>query len=135
MKSQALGRGYQAIPFATLAPAIGFALVLLIYWIQQPLILSDFGIVSLCNQSVALSLAAMAQTLVVIAGGIDLSVGSLISLSTCFAATYMGTSEGAAVAGLCGRPLIGVFAGGLNGALVVVRQLRALVCTVGSSFV
>jgi hypothetical protein len=36
MKSQALGRGYQAIPFAMLAPAIGFALVLLIYWIQQP---------------------------------------------------------------------------------------------------
>src|SRR5258708_24413305 len=111
MKRQALGRGFQAFPFAMLAPAMGFALVLLIYWIQQPLILSDFGIVSLCNQSVALSLAAMAQTLVVIAGGIDLSVGSLISLSTCFAATYMGTSEGAAVPGLCPTLLIRGFTG------------------------
>ncbi|HXM30186.1 MAG TPA: ABC transporter permease [Chthoniobacterales bacterium] len=135
MKSQALGRGYQAIPFAMLAPAIGFALVLLIYWIQQPLILSDFGIVSLCNQSVALSLAAMAQTLVVIAGGIDLSVGSLISLSTCFAATYMGTSEGAAVPVLCATLLIGVLTGALNGALVVFGQLEPLIATLGTSFV
>ncbi len=135
MKSEALGRGYKAIPFATLVPAIGFALVLLIYWIQQPLILSDFGIVSLCNQSVALSLAAMAQTLVVIAGGIDLSVGSLISLSTCFAATYMGTSEGAAVPVLCATLLIGVLTGALNGALVVFGQLEPLIATLGTSFV
>jgi ribose/xylose/arabinose/galactoside ABC-type transport system permease subunit len=65
MKAESRSRLFPAISFATFLPAIGFALVILIYWIQQPLILSDFGIVSLCNQSVALALAAMAQTLVV----------------------------------------------------------------------
>ena len=57
MKNQRSGRRrFKGISFATLVPAIGLSLVLLIYWIQQPLILSDFGLVSLCNQSVALAL-------------------------------------------------------------------------------
>jgi ribose transport system permease protein len=135
MKNQRWGRRYKGISFATLVPAVGLALVLLIYWIQQPLILSDFGLVSLCNQSVALALVAMAQTLVVIVGGIDLSVGSLISLTTCFAATYMGSSPGAPLPILCGTLLIGVAAGALNGALVVFGRLEPLIATLGSSFV
>jgi ribose transport system permease protein len=135
MKNQRLGRSFKGISFGTLVPAIGLALVLLFYWIQQPLILSDFGLVSLCNQSVALALVAMAQTLVVIVGGIDLSVGSLISLTTCFAATYMGTSPGAPLPVLCGTLLLGVLAGALNGALVVFGRLEPLIATLGTSFV
>ena len=132
MKTQARPRHFPAISFATFLPAIGFALVLLIYWVQQPLILSDFGIVSLCNQSVALALAAMAQTLVVLTGGIDLSVGSLISLTTCFAATYMGTSPETAVPVIVATLLLGVLTGAVNGILVVlgrryVRGRRAVI--------
>jgi ribose transport system permease protein len=136
MKNQRSGRRrFKGISFTTLVPAIGLSLVLLIYWIQQPLILSDFGLVSLCNQSVALALVAMAQTLVVIVGGIDLSVGSLISLTTCFAATYMGTSDSAALPVLVGTLLVGVMAGALNGALVVFGRLEPLIATLGTSFV
>jgi ribose transport system permease protein len=135
MKSQRSGRRFKGISFATLVPAIGLSLVLLIYWIQQPLILSDFGLVSLCNQSVALALVAMAQTLVVMVGGIDLSVGSLISLTTCFAATYMGMSETAALPVLGGTLLVGVLAGALNGVLVVFGRLEPLIATLGTSFV
>src|ERR1700731_3946712 len=64
--------------------------VMFFYWIQQPLILSDFGVAGLFNQSVALAIVAMAQTLVVVSGATDLSGGSLIGLTACFAATYMG---------------------------------------------
>ena len=135
MKHARPPRRYLAISFATFLPAAGFALVLLIYWIQQPLILSDFGVVSLCNQSVALALAAMAQTLVVLTGGIDLSVGSLISLTTCFAATYMGTSSEVAVPILCATLLLGVLTGALNGILVVFGRLEPLIATLGTSFV
>jgi ribose transport system permease protein len=135
MMAEPTGRRYLAISFTTLLPAIGFALVLLIYWIQQPLILSDFGVVSLCNQSVALALAAMAQTLVVLTGGIDLSVGSLISLTTCFAATYMGGSSEVAVPILGATLLLGVLAGTLNGFLVVFGRLEPLIATLGTSFV
>lgn len=135
MKNQRAGHRYSGISFATLLPAIGLALVLLIYWIQQPLILSDFGLVSLSNQSVALALAAMAQALVVIVGGIDLSVGSLISLTTCFAATYLGTSAATTLPVLSGTLLLGFLAGTLNGALVVFGRLEPLIATLGTSFV
>jgi ribose transport system permease protein len=126
---------YKGISFNTLIPAIGLALVLLIYWVQQPLIISDFGVVSISNQSVALAIAAMAQTLVVIAGGIDLSVGALISLSSCFAATYMSATEGAAVPILVGTLVLGVLAGLMNGALVVYGRLEPLIVTLCTSFV
>jgi ribose transport system permease protein len=135
MNNEPPRRYHLAISFTTFLPAIGFALVLLIYWIQQPLILSDFGLVSLCNQSVALSLAAMAQTLVVLTGGIDLSVGSLISLTTCFAATYMGGSPEVAVPILCATLLLGILTGALNGILVVFGGLEPLIATLGTSFV
>jgi ribose/xylose/arabinose/galactoside ABC-type transport system permease subunit len=135
MKAQNRSRLFPAISFATFLPAIGFALVILIYWIQQPLILSDFGIVSLANQSVALALAAMAQTLVVLTGGIDLSVGSLISLTTCFAATYMGTSLETAVPVIAATLLLGVLTGAVNGVLVVFGRLEPLIATLGTSFV
>src|SRR5258708_29220192 len=71
--------------------------VMFFYWIEQSLILSDFGIAGLFNQSVALAIVAMAQTLVVVSGAIDLSVGSLIGLTACFAATYMANSVATAV--------------------------------------
>jgi ribose transport system permease protein len=135
MKNERSLTGYFAMSFTTVLPAIGFALVLLIYWIQQPLILSDFGVVSLSNQSVALSLAAMAQTLVVLTGGIDLSVGSLISLTTCFAATYMGTSLPTTLPVILGTLLLGVVAGTLNGLVVVFGRLEPLIATLGTSFV
>src|SRR6266436_2119407 len=71
--------------------------VMFFYWIQQPLILSDFGVAGLFNQSVALAIVAMAQTLVVVSGAIDLSVRSLIGLPACSAANYIGLSAIAAV--------------------------------------
>jgi ribose transport system permease protein len=135
MNSQRLAGRFKGLPLTTWAPAIGLALVLIFYWIQQPLILSDFGLVSLSNQSVALALVAMAQTLVVIVGGIDLSVGSLISLTTCFAATYMGTSASAAFPVLGATLLLGILTGILNGTLVVFGRIEPLIATLGTSFV
>src|SRR5260370_10104868 len=103
--------------------------VMFFYWIQQPLILSDFGVAGLFNQSVALAIVAIAQTLVVVSGAIDLSVGSLIGLTACFAATYMGDSAITAVCTLLATLLLGAVAGSLNGVLVSHRKIQPLIAT------
>src|SRR5260370_7330319 len=109
--------------------------VMFFYWIQQPLILSDFGVAGLFNPSVALTIAAIAQTLVVVSGAIALSVGSLIGLTACFAATYMGDSAITAVGISLATLLLGAVAGSLNGILVAHGKLEPLIATLTTSFV
>jgi len=118
-----------------LPAALGLVIVLVLYWIQQPLILSDFGVTSLLNQSVALSIAAMAQTLVVISGAVDLSVGATIGLTTCFGATYMGSSPHTAVPVIVAALFLGLVSGALNGVLVSFGKLEPLIATLTTSFV
>ena len=76
----------------TLFCAAALVLILGVYFIEQPLALSSFGIASLGNASLALVLVAIGQTCVLLAGGLDLSIGAIVSLVNCFAATVMGDS-------------------------------------------
>ena len=73
--------------------AIGVVAVIAVYAAYQPAILSPFGLTSLANVSMALAFAAIGQTIVLMAGGLDLSIGAEISLVNCFAATVMGTDS------------------------------------------
>ena len=45
--------------------------------------------VSIANQGMTLTIAALGQTLVILTGGVDLSIGPLISLTNSIAATLM----------------------------------------------
>ena len=52
---------------------------------------SLYNITNLITQCVPLACVALGQTLVIISGGIDMSVGSTISVCTCVAAKLMNT--------------------------------------------
>ncbi|MFK7603570.1 ABC transporter permease [Deinococcus sp. SM5_A1] len=111
------------------------AALLILYWIKQPAIISDFGVTSLVNQFVTLAIVALAQTLAVMLGGIDLSVGALLSLVTCVAATFAGPSLVGGVAIMLVCLAIGFVAGLLNGALVTYGRIEPLIATLATSFV
>ena len=82
-----------------------------------------------------LSIAALGQTLVIIGGGLDLSVAEVISTANVFAATFMaGRNElflPITLLTLAFGGLVGLF----NGVLVTRRQVPAFVATLGSSIV
>jgi ribose transport system permease protein len=82
-----------------------------------------------------LSIAALGQTLVIIGGGLDLSVAEVISTANVFAATFMaGKNElflPITLLTLAFGALVGLF----NGALITRRQVPAFVATLGSSIV
>jgi len=82
-----------------------------------------------------LSIAALGQTIVIIGGGLDLSVAEVISTANVFAATFMaGRNElflPITVLTLAFGGLVGLF----NGALVTKRNVPAFVATLGSSIV
>ncbi len=84
-----------------------------------------------------LALAAVAQAIIVIAGGIDLSVSSQMALTSCVAATMMATypGEGTGVVIVIGVLLLGVLLGAVNGALVVLTKVPDIIVTLATYFV
>jgi ribose transport system permease protein len=84
-----------------------------------------------------LALAAVAQAIVVIAGGIDLSISSQMALTSCIAATLMGTysGDGTAVGVVILILAIGLLLGAVNGITIVLSRVPDIVVTLATSFV
>lgn len=94
------------------------------------------GIQGLANSVLPLALAAVAQAIVVISGGIDLSIGSMMALVSVVAASLMqGGSEEFAVVVVFAALLLGLVIGAINGALVVITRVPDIVVTLAMSFV
>lgn len=94
------------------------------------------GLQSLAISVLPLALAAVAQAVVVIAGGIDLSIGSMMALSSSLSAVLMrGQSEEAAVLVVIGVVLFGLVVGLVNGVLVVLTRVPDIVVTLAMLFV
>jgi ribose transport system permease protein len=93
----------------------------------RPVITSTF------NQSMTLVFAGMAQTSVVLTGGIDLSVGSVISLSNTMASNIFSDNPwktSLAVVGILG---VGALCGLVNGLLVVYGRLQPIIVTLATA--
>ncbi|HEU5204112.1 MAG TPA: ABC transporter permease [Candidatus Limnocylindrales bacterium] len=94
------------------------------------------GIQSLANAVLPLALAAVAQAICVIAGGIDLSIGSMMALTSVFAAANMkGQSEEFAIAIVLATLAFGLLLGAINGTLIVVTRVPDIVVTLAMAFV
>jgi ribose/xylose/arabinose/galactoside ABC-type transport system permease subunit len=93
---------------------------------QQFLTLTNLGVI--LQNSAVLSIVAIGITFVIIAGSIDLSVGSVMALSGAIAAMFSG--------GLSGysffiAPLVGALLGAINGGLFVMGRIPSFVVTLG----
>ncbi|MEO8469796.1 MAG: ABC transporter permease [Chloroflexota bacterium] len=94
------------------------------------------GIQGLAISILPLVLAAVAQAIVVIGGGIDLSIASIMALTSVVAATLMkGQSEEFGIVVVLGVLVLGLVLGAINGALVVITRVPDIVVTLAMSFV
>ncbi len=118
-----------------LSCAVGLVVLIGLYAIRQPLILSPFGLASLANVSVALALAAVGQTLVLLTAGLDLSIGAEITLINCFAATTMGSSALSVASVVVASLVIGLALGAFNGLVVAYGRIEPLIGTFCTSFI
>ncbi len=85
------------------------------------------------NKGVLLALVAMAQTLVVITAGIDLSVGLVAVLTNCIASYIVVGDFAPAMLGLVAVLVIGLACGALNGLIVIYGRLQPIVTTIATS--
>lgn len=95
---------------------------------------NDFG--SLVRAVLPYAFAVAAQTVVVIAGGIDLSVAAMMALTSVTAASMMnGASEEYALFVVPFVLAMGLVLGAVNGLLIVVTRVPDIVVTLATLFV
>ena len=93
------------------------------------------GIQGLAIAVLPLALATVGQAIVVISGGIDLSLGSIIAFMTVVAASLMKAYPELTILVVVGVLLLGMVVGAINGGLIVVTRVPDIVVTLAMSFV
>ncbi|MEW6226137.1 MAG: ABC transporter permease [Chloroflexota bacterium] len=119
--------------------ALGLLLFLAGLLVFTRLVQPTYGVTGIQGLAIAvlpLALASVGQAIVVISGGIDLSLGSMMALTSVVAATQMkGQGEEFGVAVVIGVLLLGLLLGAVNGGLVVLTRVPDIVVTLAMSFV
>ena len=96
----------------------------------------SFDVQSLALGALPLAMAAAAQAVVVLSGGIDLSVGSLMAVSNVLAASTMQHASFTQSLMLAALILIaGALQGAANGIIVVVSRIPDVVVTLTTGFI
>ena len=128
---------------ATQGWTLGLVALLVVLLIITKIIQPDFGISgldSLGRAALPFALATLGMAVVVIAGGIDLSLAAMMAVCSVTAALLMeGAADGSAdgQAGLVVLAVLGLGAamGAVNGALIVVSRVPDIVVTLAMLFV
>ena len=93
----------------------------------------SFGnIVNVYEQSTDLALVSIGQTLTILTGGIDLSVGSLISLTSCLTSGLINGDPGRVIPVAAAVLVLGTLVGVLNAGLVISLRVHPLIVTLGT---
>lgn len=99
-----------------------------------PGLLGVIGFAKFTQNWVPLALVTMAQALLMLTGGISLSIGPLVSLGAVIAATASG-GVGGAFTGLLAVLAAGAAVGALTGGIVAYARLPAIIVTLTLSFI
>lgn len=118
---------------AGLASAVAlFAVLYVVYNLIHPKGFSPQVFVQNADEFFALALLGMAQTLPVLAGGLDLSVGAVMTLVNCLASTLVNGSPVEMALGILLCLAAGAASGFLNGAIVVYGRLQPIIATLAT---
>jgi ribose/xylose/arabinose/galactoside ABC-type transport system permease subunit len=120
---QQLRKGVQALA--------GLIIITFIFVILAPTYRQWATFSTILEQSTVLAIMAFGSTVVLISGGLDLSIGSVLALVTCVVGSIL-TYSGAPVwfAVLCGLA-VGTTVGFINGIIVVGTGIPSLIATLG----
>ncbi len=118
---------------------IGLIVLFILLMVLTKIIQPNYGVndfTSLARTVLPYAFAVAAQTVVVVAGGIDLSVAAMMALTSVTAASMMsGASEEYAIFVIGFVLLMGLTLGALNGALIVLTRAPDIVVTLATLFV
>ncbi len=116
----------------TLGPLIGLILIFTLFALAGPDSFSSLNnLETIARQTAIVGTAALGMTLIIIAGGIDLSVGSIIAFVTVATAWLLQAGVPTLIAAL-GGVAVGVFCGFVNGYLITRLKVVPFIVTLGT---
>lgn len=118
---------------------LGLAVLLAALLLATKLIQPDFGasgLDSLARAALPFALATVGMAIVVLAGGIDLSIAAMMAVASVTAAVLMqGATDAQSVVIVFAVLLLGLAMGAVNGFLIVVSKVPDIVVTLAMLFV
>ncbi len=112
-----------------------FSVLFLGYQMMHPRGFSTAVMIQNANESVAIAFVAMAQTIPVLMGGLDLSVGAVMTLTNCIASVVVTGSPIQIVFGMALTLASGTAFGLLNGLIVVRGRIQPIIATLATGAV
>ncbi len=118
---------------------LGLAVLLALLLVATKVIQPEFGVSGLDNlarSALPFALATAGMAVVVIAGGIDLSIAAMMAVASVTAAVLMqGATDGEAALVVLAVLALGAGMGAVNGALIVLTRVPDIVVTLAMLFV
>lgn len=115
--------------FVVLSRATALVLICVVLAALSPNFLTWSNIINVLRHAAPLFLMSAGLTLVVLTGGIDLSVGSVLGLAACIAASII--TSGNLAFGIAAALAVGLACGLVNGALVAYAHIPSFIVTYG----
>jgi ribose transport system permease protein len=119
----------------TLGALLLFAALFALYIAKHPVGWDAGVLVTAANKGVLLAIVAMAQTLPVLTGGIDLSVGMVFVLANCLASHLVVGTPLQAGLGAVAVLAAGAACGFLNGLVIVYGRLQPIITTLATGII
>ncbi|WP_205791383.1 ABC transporter permease [Microbacterium sulfonylureivorans] len=127
----AFKRVVRAIGVQNISLLIAIALVVAIIGLQNPLFFTVANLKVIGTAIAIVGLLAVVQTVVIILGALDISVGSIAGLTSVTSAMIF-TASGSAAVGVVGAIAIGVACGLLNGCIIVFGRVNPVIATLAT---
>jgi len=127
----------QRIPWRSVAIVAPFLAVFIALSIGSPAFLSFQNVGNVLDRQSGILIVAAASTLVLIAGGIDLSIGATYMFTAVICGTVMVKVGGVAGAGLgiAAGVIAGLLVGIANGLIITFLKINPLIATLAMSFI
>lgn len=114
---------------------LGLLVLIIISAILSPVFLTSENIFNTLRQASAIGIVAIGATLVILNGGIDLSVGSVLTLAACMTTGLMAGKDGVTLPVVIAVMLVGLIFGFINGIIITKRKVEPFIITLGMSTV
>ncbi len=125
-------RYFSAVSWRDMGTVIGLILIALAFGSLSDVFFTQRNLINILQQSSINACLAIGMTIVIISGGIDLSVGATAALSAVLSATLLKYGGGSPVAVIALAMLIGAVCGLFNGAVIAYVGLQPFIVTLGT---
>jgi ribose transport system permease protein len=116
----------------TLGPLISLIVLSIGLWIAEPVFMTDGNWLNIARQAALVSILGTGMTFVILTGGVDLSVGSIVALSAVSGALLIDSHDWPMWPAVGAMVLVGALCGLFNGLVITLGKIPPFIVTLGT---